>query len=197
CSQGCVFFVDSSVLDTSSEASSISEWSPSRASGSSNSDSTVILQSTKARKKKLIEGPLDSQMARDVSYLQSSVLYVIKKRLNPRCSQKGETLNVRITYSLGIVTLFPNLKDSDSKTGYVNFTFLFGKEVSGKFLAKWPTFFKRRIIADCKNLPHSTQVDELLMSAQLESDDDIRISSLFTLRIFIFKGYSLAPLLRH
>lgn len=52
-----------------------------------------------------------------------------------------------------------------------DFTMLFGKEVSGKFLAKWPTFFKPRIIADCKNLPGSLHVDELLLSAQQESDD--------------------------
>ncbi|KAF3833189.1 hypothetical protein F7725_026854, partial [Dissostichus mawsoni] len=48
---------------------------------------------------------------------------------------------------------------------------LFGEEVSGKFLAKWPTFFKPRIIADCKNLPGSLHVDELLLSARQESDD--------------------------
>lgn len=52
-----------------------------------------------------------------------------------------------------------------------DFTMLFGEEVSGKFLAKWPTFFKPRVIADCKNLPQSARVDELLLSAQQESDD--------------------------
>jgi len=52
-----------------------------------------------------------------------------------------------------------------------DFTMLFGEEVSGKFLAKWPTFFKPRVIADCKNLPRSAHVDELLFSAQQESDD--------------------------
>ncbi|KAF3859067.1 hypothetical protein F7725_021466, partial [Dissostichus mawsoni] len=50
---------------------------------------------------------------------------------------------------------------------------LFGEEVSGKFLAKWPTFFKPRIIADCKNLPGSLHVDELLLSARQESDDGV------------------------
>lgn len=47
----------------------------------------------------------------------------------------------------------------------------FGEEVSGKFLAKWSTFFKLRIIADRKNRPQSAHVDELLLSAQQESDD--------------------------
>ena len=52
-----------------------------------------------------------------------------------------------------------------------DFTMLFGEEVSGKFLAKWPTFFKLRIIAECKNLPLSVHLDELLLSDQQESDD--------------------------
>ncbi|XP_071325218.1 uncharacterized protein [Trachinotus anak] len=43
-----------------------------------------------------------------------------------------------------------------------DFTMLFGEEVSGKFLAKWPTFFKPRIITECQKLPQSAQVDELL-----------------------------------
>lgn len=46
-----------------------------------------------------------------------------------------------------------------------DFTVLFGEEVSGKFLAKWPTFFKPRIIADRKNLLQSAHVDELLVCA--------------------------------
>lgn len=53
-----------------------------------------------------------------------------------------------------------------------DFTMIFGEEVSGKFLSKWPTFFKPRVIADCcKNLTPSPHVDELLLSAQQESDD--------------------------
>lgn len=52
-----------------------------------------------------------------------------------------------------------------------DFVMLFGEEVSGRFLAKWPTFFKPRVIADCKDLPQSTHVEDLLLSAQEESDD--------------------------
>ncbi|KAI9541225.1 hypothetical protein NQZ68_033009 [Dissostichus eleginoides] len=39
----------------------------------------------------------------------------------------------------------PGLVDQD-------FTMMFGEEISGKMLARWPTFFKPRILADCKNL---------------------------------------------
>lgn len=47
---------------------------------------------------------------------------------------------------------------------------LFGEEVSGKFIAKWPTFYKPRIIADCKNQSTGAYVDDL-RSAQEESDN--------------------------
>lgn len=60
-----------------------------------------------------------------------------------------------------------------------DFTMLFGGDVSGKFLAKWPTFFKPRVIADCKNLPQSAHIDELLLSAQQKSDDDGQWKSIF------------------
>ncbi len=41
--------------------------------------------------------------------------------------------------------------------------------MSSKFIAKWPTFYKPRIIADCKNLQPGAHVDDLL-SALEESD---------------------------
>lgn len=46
------------------------------------------------------------------------------------------------------------------------------KDVPGKFLTKWPTFFKPRVIAKFQNLPQRTHIDELLLSAQQESDDN-------------------------
>lgn len=52
-----------------------------------------------------------------------------------------------------------------------DFTRLFGEVVSGTFMAKWPTFFKPRVIADCKTLPFSEPVEDLLTSAQQESND--------------------------
>ncbi|CAB1445691.1 unnamed protein product, partial [Pleuronectes platessa] len=53
-----------------SEGSSLSDWSPSpsrasQGSSSSGSDSTLILESTIARKRQLVEGPLDSNVARN------------------------------------------------------------------------------------------------------------------------------------
>ncbi|XP_069388057.1 uncharacterized protein [Paralichthys olivaceus] len=297
-----------------SEGSSLSDWSPSpsRASqgSSSGSDSTLILESTKARKRQLVEGPLDSNVARDnvrvalyskpggkeifKEYEKTSAISDVTRRkmVNILVADMVEShgrvppVNVRILYALGITTLFPKLKDPDSKNGYEHFydhqsgsgylawrlktvqrnsaqdskkskttfqegpktprsirsdekqltgdecreaisvmkhssdtalvknkmkatfqhrqkvvqdpdtastvldlfprfldtpglidqdfTMIFGEEVSGKFLSKWPTFFKPRVITDCcKNLTPSPHVDELLLSAQQESDDGV------------------------
>uniref|UniRef100_A0AAV2JTM4 Uncharacterized protein n=1 Tax=Knipowitschia caucasica TaxID=637954 RepID=A0AAV2JTM4_KNICA len=93
-------------------------------------------------------------------------------------------LNVRVSYALGIVTLFPNLKDKASPTGYEHyydprsgqglinqdFTLLLGEDTSGKFISKWPTFYKPRIISVCKCLRPGPHVDDLL-SAQEGSND--------------------------
>ncbi|KAL6458618.1 hypothetical protein MHYP_G00320900 [Metynnis hypsauchen] len=68
-----------------------------------------------------------------------------------------------------ILDLFPRFLDT---TGLVaqDFTLLFGEEVSGRFLAKWPTIFKPKIIADCKTIPSNSHVDDLLALALQESD---------------------------
>ncbi|XP_028420560.1 uncharacterized protein LOC114546094 [Perca flavescens] len=71
--------------------------------------------------------------------------------------------------SSGILDDFPRFLDTP---GLINqdFTMLFGEDVSGKFIAKWPTFYKPRIITVCKGLRPGTHVDDLL-SAQEESND--------------------------
>lgn len=76
--------------------------------------------------------------------------------------------------SLNILDYFPRFLDTQ---GLINqdFTMLFGEEVSGKFIAKWPTFYKPRIIADCKNLRTGAHVDNL-SSAQEMSDKDSKLT---------------------
>ncbi|XP_019899180.1 uncharacterized protein LOC105021033 isoform X2 [Esox lucius] len=69
-----------------------------------------------------------------------------------------------------VLNVFPRFLDTP---GLINqdFTMLFGEVVSGTFLEKWPTFFKPRVIADCKTLPSSELVEHLLSSAQQEPND--------------------------
>ncbi|XP_016113911.1 uncharacterized protein [Sinocyclocheilus grahami] len=273
---------------------------------SESSDSTVIPQSSKACKKRFLEEPSDCNVSKDLVHAVlhskpggSDILkeYEQTKSLSDKTRRKLVNIlvadmvekygrvppvSVRVSYALGIITLFPNLKDKCSPTGYeqyydprsgqgyiayrlktvqhnsVNnlkgaskvvyqdgpktlretsstteqlsgdecteaismmkhsadapiikdkmkttfkyrqnllhdpdksslildyfprfldtpglidqdFTMLFGDDISSKFIAKWPTFYKPRIIADCKNLHPGAHVDDLL-SALEETD---------------------------
>lgn len=70
---------------------------------------------------------------------------------------------------------------------------MFGEEISGKMLARWPTFFKPRILADCKNLHSNVHVDDLL-SAQQNSNESGKyflLQILFTENLETFQCYRL------
>ncbi|XP_016116388.1 uncharacterized protein [Sinocyclocheilus grahami] len=67
-----------------------------------------------------------------------------------------------------ILDYFPRFLDTPGLIDQ-DFTMLFGDDISSKFIAKWPTYYKPRIIADCKNLHTGAHVDDLL-SALEESD---------------------------
>ncbi|KAM9468445.1 uncharacterized protein Hap1MRO34_013130 [Clarias gariepinus] len=71
-------------------------------------------------------------------------------------------------YALGIITLFPSLKDPFSPKGYVNqdFLLLFGAETASKLLKKWDTSFKPKIIKEVKQLTQSADLCRLLKAAE-------------------------------
>ncbi|KAJ8346788.1 hypothetical protein SKAU_G00281890 [Synaphobranchus kaupii] len=80
-------------------------------------------------------------------------------------------------YALGIITLFPSLKDPFSPKGYVNqdFLLLFGAETASTMLEKWDTAFKHKVIEEAKHLTQSTELCRLLKAAEklAENDDTI------------------------
>ena len=63
---------------------------------------------------------------------------------------------------------------------------MFGDEVSQKFLSKWSTFFKPKIIADCKSLKN---IDELLSATEPEPEDNNGQYKTFWLK-YIFQCYT-------
>jgi len=48
---------------------------------------------------------------------------------------------------------------------------MFGEGASGKLLEKWTTAFKKKVIQQCKKLPTTSDVGELLLAAESPSDD--------------------------
>nr|XP_057907986.1 uncharacterized protein LOC131104634 isoform X2 [Doryrhamphus excisus] len=81
---------------------------------------------------------------------------------------------VKEMYARGIVSLFPYLRDPFSKNGYVeqDFALMFGEDVSGKFLEKWSTTFKKKIIQQCRTIPSTSELKELLLAADPSEDGD-------------------------
>ncbi|MEQ2241151.1 hypothetical protein ILYODFUR_022448, partial [Ilyodon furcidens] len=55
---------------------------------------------------------------------------------------------------------------------------MFGEDISGKFLEKWMTTFKKKIIQQCIKLPSPNELEDLLLAADTpddgtQVDDDI------------------------
>ncbi|KAL6491386.1 hypothetical protein MHYP_G00017310 [Metynnis hypsauchen] len=77
-------------------------------------------------------------------------------------------------YALGIITLFPSLRDPFSPKGYLNqdFVLLFGEETSSRLLEKWDTTFKLKVIEESKHLTKSTELHRLLNAAEKHAEDD-------------------------
>ncbi|XP_054483122.1 uncharacterized protein LOC129115999 [Anoplopoma fimbria] len=77
-------------------------------------------------------------------------------------------------YALGIITLFPSLKDPFSPKGYLNqdFLLLFGGETASKMLEKWDTAFKYKVIKEAKQLTQSKELCRLLNAAEKPTEND-------------------------
>ncbi|XP_034085027.1 uncharacterized protein LOC117554665 [Gymnodraco acuticeps] len=77
-------------------------------------------------------------------------------------------------YALGIISLFPSLKDPFSRKGYLtqDFLLLFGTETACKMFEKWDTTFKIKIIKEAKHLTQSTELCRLLYAAETLAEND-------------------------
>uniref|UniRef100_A0AAR2IWY4 Uncharacterized protein n=1 Tax=Pygocentrus nattereri TaxID=42514 RepID=A0AAR2IWY4_PYGNA len=73
-------------------------------------------------------------------------------------------------YALGIIPLFPPLKDPFSPKGY--FVLLFGEETSSRLLERWDTTFEPKVIEESKHLTKSTELHRLLNAAEKHAEDD-------------------------
>ncbi|XP_013855967.1 uncharacterized protein LOC106511775 [Austrofundulus limnaeus] len=67
-------------------------------------------------------------------------------------------------------------------TGLIDqdFTMMFGEEVSCRFLSKWSTFFKPKILTECRKLTSNEHIEEVL-SAQDNTGWDSDLSSILLL----------------
>ncbi|XP_016375730.1 uncharacterized protein LOC107714409 [Sinocyclocheilus rhinocerous] len=86
------------------------------------------------------------------------------------------TRKQRETYALGIIYLFPSLRDPFSTKGYINqdFALLFNAETSNKFLERWETAFKQKIIDEAQCLTSTAEIWCLLNAAGVQGSDNGR-----------------------
>nr|XP_055055185.1 uncharacterized protein LOC129439891 [Misgurnus anguillicaudatus] len=75
--------------------------------------------------------------------------------------------------ALGIVTLFPSLKDPYSRTGYIlqDFDIKFGTETASRLLEQWDSL-KPKIIAEAKTLTSTLHLNSLISAAECKGQDD-------------------------
>ncbi|XP_061922957.1 uncharacterized protein LOC133662807 isoform X3 [Entelurus aequoreus] len=71
--------------------------------------------------------------------------------------------------SSNILSYFPRFKDIKGLVEQ-DFVLMFGENVSGKFVEKWPTTLKKKIIKQCRKLPSIAELEELLMAADPPED---------------------------
>ncbi|CAL8383707.1 unnamed protein product [Arctogadus glacialis] len=162
------------------------------------SGSTVITECTKARRRQLVEGPPDSKAAKDMVYValhQKTGGEDIFKEYNATKGLSDQTrrklvnilvadmveshgrvppINVRVTYALGIITLFPNLKDKASPTGYEHY---YDPHSGQGYLAYRLITVQRNTTSDLKRSPKSADqhgpktLRETSTSEQLSGDE--------------------------
>ncbi|XP_042082578.1 uncharacterized protein LOC102307055 isoform X2 [Haplochromis burtoni] len=70
-----------------------------------------------------------------------------------------------------ILAVFPRFLDTPGLIDQ-DFAMMLGDEASGRFLTKWSSYFKQKIIAECQSLPSSPCVEELRASFDTEASND-------------------------
>lgn len=47
-----------------------------------------------------------------------------------------------------------------------DFNLLFGDDISAKFLEKWPTFYRQKVLKESRGLTQTAEVEDLLQNAE-------------------------------
>ncbi|XP_077417648.1 uncharacterized protein LOC144048988 [Vanacampus margaritifer] len=94
---------------------------------------------------------------------------VVKEKMKATFKHRQKMLHDFDQSSL-VLEHFPRFLDTPGLIEQ-DFAMLFGEDVSGKFVAKWPTFYKPRVVKVSKGIRPVSQLDDVLLSAQDQTSD--------------------------
>lgn len=101
-----------------------------------------------------------------ISHLTDTSL--IKEKMNATFEYRQKLVHNEKEAS-SVFDAFPRFLDTPGLIEQ-DFSMMFGESVSRKFISKWPTFFKPKVIAECQRSSQTIYLKELL--ASLDSGDD-------------------------
>ena len=51
-----------------------------------------------------------------------------------------------------------------------DFSLMFGDDISAKFLAKWPTFYRQKVLKESRGLTQTAELEDLLHNAKATTE---------------------------
>ncbi|KAM4578246.1 uncharacterized protein V3H82_007716 [Fundulus diaphanus] len=85
--------------------------------------------------------------------------------------QHRRSMVLDVEKSSDVLTEFPRFKDVKGLIEQ-DFVLQFGEDVAARFMERWPTTFKQKVIQQCKALPSTSDLDELIHCAEATPDEE-------------------------
>ncbi|XP_076153829.1 uncharacterized protein LOC143137422 isoform X2 [Alosa pseudoharengus] len=95
---------------------------------------------------------------------------VVKERMRATFEYRQKLVHDQDATST-VLDVFPRFLDVPGLIDQ-DFSMMFGEEISGKFLAKWPSFFMQKVITECQSLPSNMHVEDLLAAFDSDAEND-------------------------
>ncbi|CAL9684453.1 unnamed protein product [Knipowitschia caucasica] len=93
---------------------------------------------------------------------------LVKKKMKLTFTQRRNMV-LDPLLSSNVLSEFPRFKDVKGLIEQ-DFVLMFGEGASGKLLERWPTTFKKKVIQQCRKLPSTSEIEELLLAADPPED---------------------------
>ncbi|XP_041672065.1 uncharacterized protein LOC121528616 [Cheilinus undulatus] len=95
---------------------------------------------------------------------------VVKEKMRATFEYRQKMVHDKDATS-SVLDVFPRFLDVPGLIDQ-DFLMMFGDEVSGQFLAKWPSYFKHKVNEECQGLPVNPYVVELQAAFDPEAEND-------------------------